>query len=313
MAIKARAALVAVATAALALPAHADESVLGYVSGAETLPMGASDAYVTVTRRWDKGRGDYTAHDYSAEIEHGFTHRLTAGVELKGQGVDAGGLLVDGYLPGPEQYGFKASGIEGKLKFMFLSPAKDVLGLSATFSLQQNWLDPHSGRDKDTTKFELGLQAQKLLLDDQLALMLNTGVEGTYARRAPLDAATKVQADAGMQTLSGDPDATFEWPTEPEMELEFKLGAGAAYRFAPNWSAGVETLYETEFETEVGQERWSVFAGPALHYGGEKIWATLSYFRQLAGGGEAYIGQTDDLHLIEKTRHELRVKLGYNF
>ncbi len=299
---------------AAAVPAAADENLLGYVSGAETLPRDASDAYFFVTRRWDKGRGDYTAHDYMLEYEHGLTHRLTGGIELKGQSIDTSGLLIDGYMPGPEDYGIKMSGIEGKLKYNFLSPAKDDLGLSASFSLQQNWLDPHSGKDKDTTKFELGLQLQKLLLDDQLTVMLNTGLEGTYAKRAPLNAATQGAADAGIQALTGEPTATFEWPTDPEMELEFKLGAGASYRFAPSWYIGAETLYETEFETDVGQERWSVFAGPSIHYGGRQWWTTLTYFNQIAGGGEQYVDQADtDLHLIEKTKHELRLKLGYNF
>ena len=305
---------VALASALLAqMPAAADENLLGYVSGAETLPQGASEAYFFVTKRWDKGRGEYTAHDYTLEYEHGLTNRLTGAIELKGQSIDTGGLVIDGYMPGPESYGFKASGVEAKLKYNFLSPAKDDLGLSASFSLQQSWLDPHSGKDKDTTKFELGLQLQKFFLDDQLSVMLNTGLEGTYAKRAPLDSATQASADAEIQALTGDPGASFEWPTEPEMEIEFKLGAGAAYRFAPNWYVGAETLYETEFETEVGQERWSLFAGPSIHYGARRWWATLTWFEQLAGGKEQYIGQTEDLHLIEKTRHELRLKLGYNF
>ncbi len=64
----------------------------------------------------------------------------------------------------------------------------------------------------------------------------------------------------------------------------------------------------------MGLERWSVFAGPSLHYGSEKWWGTLTYFRQLRGGGEQYAGQTEtDLHLIEKTRNEIRLKVGYNF
>lgn len=293
--------------------AGADENLLGYVSGAETLPQGASEAYFFVTRRWDKGRGEYTAHDYTLEYEHGLSNRLTGAIELKGQSIDTSGLVIDGYMPGAESYGFKPSGVEAKLKYNFLSPAKDDLGLSASFSLQQNWLDPHSGKDKDTTKFELGLQLQKFFLDDQLSVMLNTSLEGTYAKRAPLDVATQASADAEIQALTGDPGASFEWPTEPEMEIEFKLGAGAAYRFAPNWYVGAETLYETEFETDVGQERWSLFAGPSIHYGAKRWWATLTWFEQLAGGKEKYIGQTEDLHLIEKTRHELRFKLGYNF
>jgi opacity protein-like surface antigen len=301
--------------------AHADENLLGYISGTETLPQGANEAYLIVTHRWDKGAGnfpagsgDYDAFDYVLDYEHGITHRLTGTLELKGQSIDTSGLVIDGYMPGAESYGFKLSGIEGKLKYNFLAVAKDDLGLSATFSLQQNWLDPHSGKDKDTTKFEVGMQLQKLFLDDQLSLVANTGLEGTYAKRAPLDAATQASADAAIQTITGDPAAEFEWPTEPEMEIEFNLGFGASYRFASNWSIGFETEYQTEFETEVGQERYTWFAGPTIHYGGAQWWATLTWFEQLKGGKEQYVGQSDsNLHLIEKTEHELRFKLGYNF
>jgi len=314
MAVKFTPSMTVLAAALLALPALADENLLGYVSGAETLPKGASEAYLFMTHRWDKGQGRYQANDVSAEYEYGLTHRLTASLELKGQSIDTQGLVIDGYLPGANSYGLKASGVEGKLKYNFLSAAKDPIGLSGTVALVQLWRDPHSGLDKDTTKAEFGLQLQKLLLDDQLTLVANTGIEATYAKRAPLNASTQASADAATQALTGDPAASFEWPTEPEMEIEFKLGAGASYRFAPNWSVGMETLYETEFETEVGQERWSVFAGPSIHYGGKQWWATLTWFEQLAGGKEKYINQAaDTLHLIEKTKHELRFKLGYNF
>lgn len=314
MAVKTSFRFAALFTALAALPVHADENLLGYVSGAETLPKGASEAYLFLTHRWDKDRGSYSANDVSVEYEYGLTHRLTGSLELKGQSIDTSGLVIDGYLPGANQYGLRPSGIEGKLKYNFLSAAKDPVGLSGTFSLVQLWRDPHSGHDKDTTKAEFGLQLQKLMLDDQLTLVANTGIEATYAKRAALSAATQASADAAIQNLQSDPSASFEWPTDPEMEIEFKLGAGASYRFAPNWSAGVETLYETEFETEVGQERWTVFAGPSIHYGGKQWWATLTWFEQLAGGGEQYINQADDnYHLIEKTRHEVRFKLGYNF
>jgi len=40
----------------------------------------------------------------------------------------------------------------------------------------------------------------------------------------------------------------------------------------------------------------------------------LSYLPQISGGGEKYDGQTDEnLHLIEKTKQEIRLKLGFNF
>ena len=76
----------------------------------------------------------------------------------------------------------------------------------------------------------------------------------------------------------------------------------------------LKVLYETEYETEVGQERFTTFAGPSLHYGIEKYWATLTWFSQLDGGGPPYPGQSNtDLHLIEKTKQGVRIKFGYNF
>ena len=125
----------------------------------------------------------------------------------------------------------------------------------------------------------------------------NAGVEATYAKRGDID------------NLPED----FEWSTDAEVELELLLGTALTYRFAPGWFVGAEILYETEYETEVGQERYSIFAGPTLHYGGPKWWATFTWLPQLTGGGEKFEGQDDDYHLIEKTEQEFRFKLGYNF
>ncbi len=301
--------------------AEADENLFGYVSGAETLPQGASEAYVFVTRRSGKGdgnfpagSGDYTAYDTELEYEYGVTDRFTASFGLSGQSIDTSGLVIDGYLPGAESYGIKPSGFEIKGKYNFLSAAKDPVGLSTTFELHHSTLDPHSGKDKSTTSLDVSTQLQKYFLDDQLVAVGNAGFEGTYAKRDPLDAATQASADAAIQSLTGDPTATFEWPINAEVELEFTFGGGLSYRVAPNWNIGVETQYQAEFETDVGLERWSLFAGPSIHYGGKEWWATLTFFKQLRGGREQYINQSDiDLHLIEKTENELRFKLGYNF
>ena len=78
-------------------------------------------------------------------------------------------------------------------------------------------------------------------------------------------------------------DPSIEWPTTPETEIEVSVGTGLTYRLFPNWFIGAETQYATEFETEVGQERWSLFVGPTIHYGGKKFWATLTWFPQLKG------------------------------
>jgi opacity protein-like surface antigen len=310
--------LAAGATLAAALlaatPATADENLFGYLAGAEPTPKGHREMYAWLTHRWDKGAGQYDAYDLKLEYEQGITDRLAGAVYLKGQAIDTSGIRIDGYLPADNQYGMRASGVEASIKYAFLTPALDDIGLAAYFSFSYDWLDAHSGQDKNKYTAESKLLLQKYALDGQLVFVGNLGLEATYSQREPL-------ANLPINNDTGEP---LEWPTTPEMEIGLLAGVGVSYRFAPNWYIGAETLYDTEFETEVGQERWSWQAGPTLHYGAKKWWATLTWFTQVAGGGEQfgpgtfdgqpYPGQDDsDLHLIEKTKHELRLKLGYNF
>lgn len=278
--------------------ALADENLFSYVKGAEPLPKGALEFYQQLTMRNNKGSGRYRAWDVSAELERGLTDRLAGAVYLNGMGIDTEGLTIDGYLPKDNKYDLKLSGVEGELRYNFLSPAKDVIGLTLYTGLSYSRLDPHSGQDKNTVSFEQKLLAQKYFLDGQMVLVGNVGLEATRADRDPID---------------NLPEG-FDWPTDPEMEIEVDAGSGLSYRFAPNWYGGVEALYVQENETEVGLERWSLQGGPTVHYGGSQWWATLTWLPQLRGGGEKYDGQPDqNLHLIEKTKYETRLKFGINF
>lgn len=311
----ARGTLLAAAAASLlvAVPATADENLFGYLAGAEPTPKGHDEVYAWLTRRWDKGAGDYEAYDLRLEYEHGITDRLAGALYLKGLAIDTSGLRIDGYLPKDGQYGMRASGVEAALKYSFLTPALDDIGLATYLAFAYDWRDAHSGQEKDKYTLELKLLTQKYALDGQLVWVGNVGVAAAYADRAPID-------DLPINDATGEP---LDWPTEPEMEIEFLAGTGVSYRFAPNWYVGAEALYEREHETEVGTERWSWQAGPTLHYGAKRWWATLTWLKQIEGGGEqfgpvsfdgrAYPGQDDaGLHLIEKTKNELRLKVGFN-
>lgn len=290
--------LVVGALLAATLSAQADENLFGTLKGAETLPEGALGFIQHFNQRSDKGQGSYNALDSRTELEYGINNRLTGAVYLLGQSIQTSGLLIDGYLPKDENYGMRTSGVEGSLKYNFLSPAKDDFGLAGYLSTGYSWLDPHSGQKKDKFTVETKLLAQKYFLDGELVWLGNLGMEATMAKRGALD------------NLPED----FDWPTHPEMEIGFSAGTGLSYRFAPNWFVGAEVLYEAEHETEVGRERWSIHAGPSLHYGGKKWWATLSWIPQIRGGGETYAGQADlNLHLVEKTKQEVRFKVGFNF
>src|SRR3989338_1748746 len=75
--------------------ALADESLFGYVKGAETLPKGSWEFDQSLTYRNDKGSGDYSALDSKTEIEYGVTDRFTASGYLKMQSIDMSGLVVD--------------------------------------------------------------------------------------------------------------------------------------------------------------------------------------------------------------------------
>jgi hypothetical protein len=291
-------ALVALFAAAAGAPAFADENLFGYLRGAETLPKGAGEFYQWFTQRSDKGAGKFRALDTKTEFEYGLTDRFQVSAELNGLGIDTSGLRIDGYLPADNKYGLRFQGIEVAGKYNFLSPAKDDFGLSGYVSLEYGRLDPNSGQRKTEYEVETALQAQKYFLEGQLTWVGNIGVRAAYEKRKPI---ANLPAD-------------FEWPTDPEMEISTKIGTGVSYRFAPSWYIGAEVLREAEYETEVGLERWSVFGGPSLHWAGKQWWATFTYFKQLRGGGEKYAGQTDDnLHLIEKTKNEVRLKIGYNF
>lgn len=290
---------VAVVCAITTSSAHADENLLGYVKGAETLPEGATEIYQVFTSRDDKGEGSYHALDWKTEVEYGITSKFSVSGALMAQMVKLEGLIVDGYLPMNKDSGLQPSAVEASMKYNFLSAVNDWIGFSTYFSVIYGWLDPHSGQRKTQVKTELTFIFQKYFLDDQFVWNTNLGVENTYARRAPLD------------TL---PTPGYEWPTDPEVELEVVVGTGVSYRFMPGWFAGAETQYEAEYETEVGRERYTIFAGPSIHYASQKWWGTFTYFHQMMGGGEKYTNQADDdLHLIEKTKSEMRLKLGWNF
>lgn len=283
--------------AALPGAAHADENLFGYNTGSETLPEGSAEIYVFTTLRSDKGQGTYRAIDTEIEGEYGVTDRITLSVATSFLTIKSRGLLIDGYLPADIDKGPRFNGVEFKAKFNVLSPALDNFGLAVVTSAEVKTLDPHSGQAKTEYEGRVTLAAQKYFRQGQIVWVGNIGLKAGHETRKPI----------------ANLPAGFDWPTTPEMEIELSAGTGLTYRVAPNWFIGGELQYTSEYETEVGQERWSLFAGPTIHYGGEKVWATFTWFPQIKGGGERYLGQTGNLHLIEKTRNEFRFKLGINF
>ena len=127
---------------------------------------------------------------------------------------------------------------------------------------------------------------QKDFLEDRLICALDLGVEWAWGKK-PAE----------------------EYPRE----VSFEGAAGVAYRFAPNWYAGVEihTRWEYPLFDLYNFEHRVFYAGPSIHYSQKNWWATLTWNYQVYGKGveEPADGQT----FAEETRQLFRLKVGFNF
>jgi hypothetical protein len=273
-----------------ATPAQADEQYFGYVYSAEVLGKGQSEAELWATDRRGKEDGHYDAQDYRLELEHGFTNRLTVSgyANFVSHNIHGNPELED------TNRDFAFQGLSTEVKYNVLSPYKDGIGL--TLYAEPGWSRIHSVEGEKGTEYELELKAilQKNFLQDRLIWAANLTFEPEWEKEKEVDETTGLTE------------------TEWEKELKLEVSTGLSYRFAPGWFAGVEGRYAgvyPDWTEGLHRETYAVFAGPAIHYGGKKWWATLSYQPQLFGSPSP--GRS--LALDEYEKRELRLKLGYNF
>ena len=96
--------------------------------------------------------------------------------------------------------------------------------------------------------------------------------------------------------------------TEKEAVLEFT--AGAAYKFDPKWSAGLEIRNKSAYPGGLdlgGQEFQSWSVGPNIHYGEPKWWATFTVLPQVWGNGD---GSEGGRQLVHEESMEFRLIFG---
>lgn len=274
---------------------HADENLLGYTVGAETLPKGTSEAYLHLTDHGQKRYGDYSAQTIRAEYEYGFTDRLSGAVYLNGYrhdyqcGEGCAGALDEREIPGSKN-STKLSGISVELKKMLLSPYEDNLGVSLYGELTHNAIDSITGDRGTGWELESKVIFQKPFMDGQLQWVNNLELEAE------------------------------SWKNKGESGTEYAVAprwrTGVAYRFAPNWYIGGEGWIDVEMLNPIGSswefDHWDSFFGPSIHYGGEKYWGTFTAVYQIAGSNEAN-DNSNGQHLADHEKNEFRLKLGYNF
>ena len=260
---------------------RADENLFGYVTGAETLPKGHWDFYQITTARTGKDGGDYLAWDSETELEYGFTDRFQASLSIDQHYFDIEN--VDG-LDNQNRYRFGGASVTGK--YRILSPFKDAVGLAARVEVGFHRYDEVAGIIERETLFAPGLALQKNFLDDTLIAVANAGVGLTWGKQ-PAE--------------------------EYDYEFAFTGGAGVTYRFAPNWFAGLEGRYRSEFpRMKLSENEHSVFfAGPSLHYAAQKWWVTATWACQV--WGREVEATEPGMAFAEESRNEFRLKFGLNF
>jgi hypothetical protein len=283
------------------LSAYAGENLFGYVTEADVLPQGAMEGYVWMTRHEGKDSGKYVSDRMRLELEYGLSDKWQVSTYLNlfrteyNNFVDSDGaggttpIRADGNL-NHDSNGFKVSGVQVAFKRMFLSPAKDDVGLSLYLEPGISFADPLTGEAVDGYSMEAKLILQKYFMDGQVVWAGNLTAE--YE-------SDKLKYD-GSRSDAFSP----------------KLTTGLTYRVANGWYAGVEAHIDQE-SLWTKQDNWQfdhfdVFAGPTIHYGDKRWWATLTAFTQMTGS-PADFQHNRNLHLVDHEARETRLKIGYNF
>jgi hypothetical protein len=118
---------------------------------------------------------------------------------------------------------------------------------------------------------ETKLILQKNFIDDRLVFAFNATLAWEWR---------KLHADPEAE--AGSIEARDHW----DKETDVMFGLAGSYRFASKWSAGAEIQNEREWAgldpfkpSKRTNQAW--YAGPSLHYGGRKFFATLTVLAQL--------------------------------
>lgn len=255
-----------------AAPALADERFFTYVQDAEVLPKGAWEFEQWVTLRQGYPGGDRNFDQYIWDFREEVEYGLTDKL--------SGALYLNFRqnqvvaqqpgLEGESEFSFK--GVSAELKYQLVNPNTKPVGVALYFEPTYNG---------NEVELEYKVIFSKMIAD-KWVLAANAVFEQEWEKEG------------------GE--------TEKESVLEFT--AGAAYRFTPNWSVGLEARYHSVYEGAGLNERlgsaW--FLGPNIHYGTAKWWATFTLLPQISGDPS-----DGGINTTEHQVFEARLIVGINF
>ena len=287
--------------------ACASEPLFGYIYTTDLLPEKKLEIEQWFTDRDGQAMGHFHHVDMSTELEYGVTNNFQLALYANYMYADESANSVRGLTEGIEipynhdatqpyrQGRFDGLSIEAMVRV--LSPYIDPIGLA--FSVEPEFSYYEDG-------LELRTILQKNFIDDRLVLAGNVWVD--FDREIGTNLVVPGSTDV--------PDNSFSTATYAEIDL------GGSYRFASNWSVGLEFRNHNEYQgfslSHNDQDHTAFFLGPNIHYGAEKWFFTLSALRQL--GAIAY---SDDqkaeifngkLYGNEHTTWDgIRLKIGFPF
>lgn len=269
--------------------ANAEANAFGYSYTAGVEEPGETELSLWTTDRRGKADGHYDAQDYRLEVERGITDRFQiagyvnlASHHVRDLGIDKDRVDRD----------FAFQGLSLELKYKLLDEKKDGFGLA--LYAEPGWSRIHKVEGEKGTEYELELKliASKSWLDDRLIWAGNLTFEPEWERE---------REEMGSGVLH----------TSWAKELKLEATTGLAYRFAPNWRAGVEARYASvysDWTDGLHRDAYGVFAGPTISFDKDEWSASLTFLPQLAGGP----GQ-GSRNLAEFEKREIRLKISHEF
>ena len=300
----------AISLVLFATGAAAEESQFGFVYTTDLLPKGAKEVEQWVTWRHKKAGGKFDLVEARTEVEYGLTDRFQIAGYANYAWSRADHNGVDGSTVPPETFAFaqvdpngpwrthKLMGFSLEGIYRVMSPYTDPFGLAL-------YLEPTIGHG--LRELESRIIVQKNFLDDRLIFAANLMVEqeGRWLPADPTADPTAIEANG-------------HW----DHETDINVGVAASYRFAPNWSAGVEMQQEREYSSYKIRKEFRTnlgnYAGPTVHYGGKDFFITATYLVQL-GGAKDYANQAPGFivggrsYADDFEKQRLRVKVGFYF
>jgi len=261
-----------ISAALAAQSAVADERFFTYVQDADVIPKAGWEFEQWITSRKGYPEGDERFNQYLWDFREEIEYGLTE--KLSGSlylNFQQGRIVAQQPgLEGSSDFSFK--GVSGELKYQLLNPNTKPLGVALYFEPTYNG---------NEVELEYKLIFSKNIAD-QWVLAANATFEQEWDK------------EGGV--------------TEKESVLEFTLGA--AYRFTPNWSAGLEARYHSVYEGATLNEHLGTgwFLGPNIHYGTSRWWATLTVLPQITGNPN-----NGRINTTEHQIYEARLIFGINF